>query len=130
MIALVSCRAYRNQFELPLTNPRYHLLQLLLVFAAVPTPKADPSKPHFTIVCPDLPEAAGIYELEFEDQYRMLGGPNTLTKHPMDNVWCVSNGNYFILSAVDTAVDPVAVKEWKIRIKNKMVATSTVVVSK
>jgi hypothetical protein len=91
---------------------------------------AHNGKPTYRITCPDLPEADGVYEQEFEDQYTARGGSNTLIKHPMDNVWCVSNGSFFVLMATDTAADPSAVKGWKIRVKNKLVANSTVVVTR
>ena len=85
----------------------------------------------YRIECADLPELSGKYELEYEDQYRVENeGANILIKHPMEGMWCVSNGEFFIAIAGDSAADPVAVKSWKIRLKNKMVLSESVVVQK
>lgn len=85
----------------------------------------------FRIECSDLPELCGTYELEYEDQYRLVNeGVNILIKHPMEDMWCVSNGDFFIAIAADTSADPAGVKSWKIRQKNRMVLSSSVTVCK
>jgi hypothetical protein len=75
-----------------------------------------------------LPEVDAVYVKEHEDHYVARSGPNALLKHPVEDVWCVTNGGVFILMATEVAADPTAVKQWMVRIKNKMAPASPVVV--
>jgi hypothetical protein len=74
--------------------------------------------PAIRIVCCELPEVDAVYVKEHEDHYVARSGPNALLKHPVDDVWCVTNGDFFILMATEVATDPTAVKQWMVRIKN------------
>jgi hypothetical protein len=85
--------------------------------------------PAIRIACCDLPEVDAVYVREHQDHYVARSGPNALLKHPVEDVWCVTNGDFFILMATEVAADPTAVKQWTVRIKNIMVPTSSIVVA-
>ncbi len=71
-------------------------------------------KPSFAVTCTSVPALNGTYVEDYDDHYiDRDGGPNVLQKHPMDSVWCISNGSYFLAMAEDRAETAAAVMEWK-----------------
>ena len=67
----------------------------------------------YEITCPSLPSVEGVYKLKHIGQYNAVEGPNVIIKHPVDGVWCVTNGEFFIAMAMREALLPDAVREWK-----------------
>jgi hypothetical protein len=68
----------------------------------------------FVVTCPNWPALDGVYTLECEGQYQCQGNrANTLIRHPVEGVWCISDGNRFLVMATDTATLPSTVTEWK-----------------
>lgn len=66
------------------------------------------------IGCATVPALNGLYALGCDGHYEAQGGSaNTLIRHPVDGVWCVSDGTRFLALAMDEAEEPCAVREWK-----------------
>jgi hypothetical protein len=81
--------------------------------AAAPITQAK-SAAGFVVTCVSVPALNGTYVEDYEDHFiDRDGGPNVLLKHPMDSVWCITNGNFFLAMAEDRAATAAGVKEWK-----------------
>jgi hypothetical protein len=73
------------------------------------------------VVCPARTELSGVYEFTQEEAFQQQGGPYVLTRNPQDNLWCINNGDFFLVTSFDTAADPSLVQYWKVRVEKKFV---------
>jgi hypothetical protein len=79
----------------------------------------EPPKECYQVVCPVRTELSGLYEFTQEEAFQQQGGPYVLTRNPQDSLWCINNGDFFLVTSFDTAADPSLVQYWKVRVEKK-----------
>lgn len=72
-------------------------------------------KQGYQVTCPSNPTLTGFYEMTVEDTFQLKDTPFVLARNAADNLWCITDGERFVVTSFDSADTPSGVKFWKVK---------------